>query len=74
MIHTPIKDTILRMALDCNPSAITMNQDTFDGLQLEYNEHRKVFSNFPTQTKVLTHMLNVKIQIDNTLKDIKICF
>ncbi len=74
MIHTPIKDTILRMASDCKPSAITMNQDTFDGLQLEYNEHRKVFSNFPTQTKVLTHMLNVKIQIDNTLKDIKICF
>ena len=74
MIHTPIKNTILRMASDCKPSAITMNQDTFDGLQLEYNEHRKVFSNFPTQTKVLTHMLNVKIQIDNTLKDIKICF
>ena len=74
MIHTPIKDKILRMASDCKPAVITMNQDTFDALQLEYNEHRKVFSNFPTQTKVLGHMLGVKIQIDNTLKDIQICF
>lgn len=74
MIHTPIKDKILRMTSLCKPAAIAMNQDTFDALQLEYNEHRKVFSNFPTQTKALRHMLGVKIEIDNTLKDIQICF
>jgi hypothetical protein len=74
MIHTPIKDTILAMTQDCKPSSIAMNQDTLDSLQAEYNEHRKVFSNFPTQTKALTHMLGVKIEIDNSLNDIKICF
>ena len=74
MIHTPIKDKILHMTQDCKPSAIAINQDTFDSLQAEYNEHRKAFSNFPTQTKVLSHMLGAKIEIDNSLNDIKICF
>ena len=74
MLHTPIKDTILEMTQDCKPSSIAMNQDTFDSLQLEYNEHRKVFSNFPTQTKVLSHMLGAEIQIDNNLSDIELCF
>lgn len=74
MLHTPIKDTILRMTQDCKPLSIAMNQNTFDSLQAEYNEHRKVYSNFPTQSKILTHMLGVEIKIDNSLNDIKICF
>jgi hypothetical protein len=66
-------DKILHMTSDCKPAAIAMNQTTFDALQIEYNEHRKIFANFPTNFKELNYIVGAEIQIDNSLNDIELC-
>ena len=73
MIDTPIRDKILSMAKDIRPYAIRMNQTTFDSLQIEYNEHRKIFANFPTKIRELNYIVGAEIQIDNSLNDIELC-